>query len=564
MRIAAIDIGTNSVHMIVVQVRDDHSFEVVDREKEMVRLGAGGLGGRALTEATMRSALLALARFKRLADSHHVDEVIACATSAVREAENGREFLAEILHRTGIQTRVISGSEEARLIHRAAVYGVDVAGSAAVVIDIGGGSVELTLGRASRPRIAESLKLGVIRLTERFVRSDPINNRDERRMVRHIIAELAPVVTKIREQGVDRVIGTSGTILSLGALAGGATRQDRPDELRNLRVPVKQIRRLRRELAALDLPGRIALPRLDPRRADLAVAGSILLSTVLRLLGARELTLCDLALREGLALDYIDRNRAHIVRVDQFPDIRRRSVVELAERCRVEEPHTQQVVRMALTLFDQTAPLHRLGAREREWLEYGAMLHDVGVHISYPRHHKHSYYLIRNGDLRGFEPDEVEVMALAARYHRRGLPKRSHQEYGRLSAERRRTVRTLAAILRVAEGLDRSHAQSVASIEVVTGQQDCAVRVTPAGDTELELWAAQRNAGPLEELLGRVIRCELASAGSARGGMAAQVTPVARSLPDGRRRADLQSRGNRLRSVTPEARPGRVTSREWP
>ena len=184
MRIAAIDIGTNSVHMIVVQVRHDQSFEIVDREKEMVRLGAGGLGGRALTEATMRSALQALVKFKRLADSHDVDEVIACATSAVRESENGREFLTEIQQRTGIQARVISGSEEARLIHRAAVYGVDVAGSAAVVIDIGGGSVELTLGRASRPRIAESLKLGVIRLTERFVRSDPISRSDEQRMVR--------------------------------------------------------------------------------------------------------------------------------------------------------------------------------------------------------------------------------------------------------------------------------------------------------------------------------------------------------------------------------------------
>lgn len=562
MRIAAIDIGTNSVHMIVVQVRDDHSFEVVDREKEMVRLGAGGLGGRALTEATMRSALLTLAKYKRLADSHDVDEVIGCATSAVREAENGREFLAEILHRTGIQTRVISGSEEARLIHRAAVYGVDVAGSAAVVIDIGGGSVELTLGRASRPQVAESLKLGVIRLTERFVRSDPITERDERRMVRHIVTELTPVVTKIREQGFDRVIGTSGTILSLGALAAGAAREDRPDELRNLRVPVKQIRRLRKELTALDLPGRIAIPGLDPRRADLAVAGSILLSTILRLLEARELTLCDLALREGLALDYIDRNRAHIARVDQFPDIRRRSVVELADRCRVEEPHTQQVVRMALALFDQTAVLHGLGARAREWLEYAAMLHDVGVHISYPRHHRHSYYLIRNGDLRGFEPGEVEVMALAARYHRRGLPKRSHEEFGSLPGAMRRTVRTLAAILRVAEGLDRSHAQSVASIEVVLGQQDCVLRLTPAGDTELELWAAQRNAGPLERLLGRVIRCEPTKPAPARPASAAGDPALPPPAPDGRRRADLQSRGNRLRSATSAGRSNEAASGE--
>ena len=528
MRIAAIDIGTNSVHMIVVQVRPDQSFEIVDREKEMVRLGAGGLGGRALTEPTMRSALQALAKFKRLAESHDVDEIVAAATSAVRESENGREFLGAIRQRTGIQARVISGTEEARLIHRAAVYGVDVADGAAVVIDIGGGSVELTLGPAARPRLAHSVKLGVIRLTERFVHSDPITRRDERRMVSHITEELAPIVDQIRSRGFDRVIGTSGTILSLGALAAGEGRAIGSDDLRNRRVSVKHLRRLRKELTAVDLAGRLAFPGLDPRRADLAVSGSILLNTILRLIGARELTLCDLALREGLALDYIHRNRAHIAKVEQYPDVRRRSVVELAERCNYSGPHTRQVARMALALFDQTATLHGLGAREREWLEYAALLHDIGVHISYGRHHKHSYYLIKNGDLRGFEPEEVEMMALAARYHRRGLPKRSHDGYGTQPSSRRRTIRTLSAMLRVAEGLDRSHAQSVASIEVVSGGHDCLLRVIPAGDTELELWAAQRNVAPLESVLGRIIRCEIGAARRPRGAASRGVTPATR------------------------------------
>lgn len=509
MRIAALDVGTNSVHMIVVQVRPDHSFEIVDREKEMVRLGAGGLGGRALTEPTMRSALQALAKFKRLAESHEVDEIVAAATSAVREAGNGREFLAAVRQRTGIEVRVISGTEEARLIHRAAVYGVDVSDGAALVIDVGGGSVELTLGRGSQVRVAHSLKLGVIRLTERFVRSDPITRADERRMAGYMTEVLTPVTEKIRARGFARVVGTSGTILSLGALAVGAGRAVGSDALRNRRVSLKQLRRVRKELTAADLAGRLGMPGLDPRRADLAVAGSILICTMLRLLGARELTLCDLALREGLALDYIHRNRAHIARVEQYPDVRRRSVIELAERCNYSEPHARQVGRMALSLFDQTAAIHGLGAREREWLEYAALLHDVGVHISYGRHHKHSYYLIRNGDLRGFEPREVEVMALVARYHRRGLPKRSHAGYGDLPGARRRAVRTLSAMLRVAEGLDRSHAQSVASVSVAPGAHDCLLKLAPAGDVELELWAAQRNVAPLEAVLGRVVRCEV-------------------------------------------------------
>ena len=528
--------------MIVVQVRPDHSFEIVDREKEMVRLGAGGLGGRALTELTMRSALQALTKFKRLADSHEVDEVVAAATSAVREAENGREFLAAIRHRTGIEARVISGTEEARLIHRAAVYGVDVSDGAALVMDIGGGSVELTLGRASQVRIAHSLKLGVIRLTERFVHSDPITRADERRMVSHITEVLTPVTEKIRSRGFARVVGTSGTILSLGSLAVGAGRAVGSDELRNRRVSLKLLRRVRKELTALDLAGRIGIPGLDPRRADLAVAGSILVCTMLRLLGARELTLCDLALREGLALDYIHRNRAHIAKVEQYPDVRRRSVVELAERCNYSEPHARQVMRMALSLFDQTSAIHGLGAREREWLEYAALLHDIGVHISYSRHHKHSYYLIKNGDLRGFEPREIEIMALVARYHRRGLPKRSQAGYGDLSGARRRTVRTLSAMLRVAEGLDRSHAQSVSSVSVAPGAHDCLLKLAPAGDTELELWAAQRNVAPLESVLGRIIRCELdagkrrpSGRGTASTGRRRQ--PVASVAPGRGRRA---------------------------
>ncbi len=186
MRIAAIDIGTNSVHMIVVQVRPDRSFEVIDREKEMVRLGSGGLGGRALTDSSMMAALQVLSKFRRLAESHDVDEIVAAATSAVREADNGREFLTTVRQRTGIRVRVISGTEEARLIHRAAVYGVDVSDNAAVVVDIGGGSVELTRGTAAQIQVAQSAKIGVIRLSEQFVRSDPLTARDERRLVRCI------------------------------------------------------------------------------------------------------------------------------------------------------------------------------------------------------------------------------------------------------------------------------------------------------------------------------------------------------------------------------------------
>jgi exopolyphosphatase/guanosine-5'-triphosphate,3'-diphosphate pyrophosphatase len=509
MRIAAIDIGTNSIHMIVVQVRPDLSFEVIDREKDMVRLGAGGLDGRSLTPTAMAAALQTLSKFRRLAESHKVDEIIAGATSATREAENGGDFIAAVDRETGIKIKVISGSEEARLIHLAAAYGVDVGSTTACVIDIGGGSVEVTLGTATQLKVGKSFKTGVIRLTEKFVKSDPLEKRDERRLVKHVQREMQSYLTDLAGKGFERVIGTSGTILSLGALVLVAE-QGRVEEIRNQRVPAKSLHRLRKQLVEADLQERLRIPGMDPRRADLSVAGAILFDTILRGLGAEEFTLCDLALREGLVLDYIHRNQARIRKVDRYPDVRRRSIVELGERCNYWSEHAQQVSRLALSIFDQTRSEHRFGDREREWLEFGALLHDVGVHISYERHHRHSYYLIKNGDLRGFEPHETEIIALIARYHRQALPKKSHEGFTDLGPEHRRVVKGLSAMVRLAEGLDRSHAQAVAGIDLYPRRSDYLARLRATGDAELELWAAHRHVEPLEKMLGKTIRFELA------------------------------------------------------
>jgi exopolyphosphatase/guanosine-5'-triphosphate,3'-diphosphate pyrophosphatase len=545
MRIAAIDIGTNSVHMIVVRVRPDLSFEVVDREKAMVRLGAGGLDGKALTNDAVSAALQALSKFKRLAESHSVDVILAAATSATREARNGGEFLARIEAETGIRPRVISGAEEARLIHQAAVYGADVGSARAVVIDIGGGSVEITLGTATSIQAARSFKVGVIRLTERFVHSDPLSRREEQKLTKFVLSEIDRHCEQITATGFDRVIGTSGTILSLGSVAVAIAGGTPPGELRNLRVSAKQIRRLRKEIVALPLEQRLAIPGLDPRRADLVVAGAVLLDAILRRLGAEELTLCDLALREGLVLDYIRRNSKHIAQVDSIPDVRRRSTIELAERCNYYAEHAQQVARLALAIFDQTRAVHGLSDREREWLEYAALLHDIGTHISYARHHRHSYYLIRNGDLRGFHPDEIEVMGLVARYHRRGTPKRSHEEYARLPAGLRRTVRMLASILRVAESLDRSHTQTISGLDLRDRGEDVLLQLHTSADAELEIWATNRHLQPFEKLVGKPVRLEAAAS-----------TPPAPQVPEraAGHRTGSRGRGRRRTGTQPEGR----------
>ncbi len=430
MRIAAIDVGSNSLHMLVCRIRPDLSFEVIDQEKDMIRLGAGTLKSHAIPPASMTTAMQTLAKFRRLAESHGVDEIIAAATSAVREADNGGDFIAEARRQVGLRVRVISGTEEARLIHLAASYAVGTGQRRAVVIDIGGGSTEITLGTSARMEVGRSFKLGAIRLTERFAKHDPLSGADERKLVRHIRRETAGYLKQLKRRGFDRVIGSSGTMQAIGALAAGLGR--RAGDLRRVTVGVDSLHRLRKRLVDMTLEQRLKVPGLDPRRADLASVGAVLIDELLASLGADELTLSDCALREGLVLDYIKRNSAHIRTAERYPDVRRRSVVELGERCNYWAVHAQQVASLSLALFDATRELHGLGPPEREWLEYAALLHDIGIHISYESHHKHSLYLIQHGDLRGFDPQEIQIMALVARYHRQATPDKAHEDYAEL------------------------------------------------------------------------------------------------------------------------------------
>jgi exopolyphosphatase/guanosine-5'-triphosphate,3'-diphosphate pyrophosphatase len=522
MRIAAIDVGSNSVHMIVCRIRPDLSFEMIDREKDMIRLGAAGLDGKELTASAVAAAMQTLSKFKRLAESHGVDEIIAAATSAVRESENGGDFIAAVRREVGIRVQVISGSEEARLIHLAAAYAVGVGRRRSIVIDIGGGSTEITLGTAARVEQARSFRLGALRLTDKFGQSDPLSAKDERRLVRHIRRDAGAYLKSLVERGYHRVIGSSGTMLSLGALAAG---RRAADDVRNLRVSAKDFSKLRKRMTGLRLDERLQLPGLDPRRADLASVGVVLIDTLLGALKAKEFTLCDFALREGLILDYVRKNAAHIRKAERYPDVRRRSVVELGERCAYWASHADVVAKLALQTFDATQDKHGLGPREREWLEYGALLHDIGHHISYERHHKHSYYLIKHGGLRGFEPEEIEIIGLVARYHRQGTPRKSHEGFKDLSKDRRATVRLLGAMVRLAEGLERSHGQVISRLAFTTNDTGLLIRLHAQDNADLELWAAQRHAAALADLLDTPIQFELAPrSGRSRKARAARKT----------------------------------------
>ncbi len=506
MKLAAIDLGSNSFHATVVEVLTSGVFRVIDREKDMVRLGSGALASGRLSAAAMKRGIHVLRKYARLAESHRVHKVLAVATSAVREAANGDEFLRRIEREVGIRARVASGEEEGRLIYLGALHSVHLDGRA-LVMDLGGGSVELALGVGSDVERVVSEKLGVLRMSERFVRSDPISARDEARLADHVRQTIGPELDELRRAGYERLVGTSGTILALGALALGLEGERPEGTLHHVTVSRQAIREVRRRLVASDLKQRLRLPGLDPRRADILVAGAIVVDEILDGLGARDVLLCEWALREGILLDYI-HGRPRSLPGAPRPDVRRGSVQHLAERCRYDEPHARHVAALSLQLFDALQGLHGLPASARGLLEAAALLHDIGHVVSHTDHHKHTYYLVKNGGLRGFSPLEIETIALLARYHRQGRPRRRHEGFGTLPKRARRAVRALAGLLRLADGLDRSHRQVVRAVRVVENNGRVRLRCETRGNSDLEAWCGPGRAELLAACLDKPLRLD--------------------------------------------------------
>ncbi|MGE0480262.1 MAG: HD domain-containing protein [Phycisphaerae bacterium] len=511
MRIAAIDIGTNSVHMIIAHVAPDRTYDIVDREKDMVKLGAGTFRGGALDQRALDAGVAALRKFKTLIDRHGADVVLAVATSAVREAANGPAFLELVKRETDLRPRVISGIEEARLLHVAVRDVIDLTDRNALVIDIGGGSVELVVGNARSLPLAESVGLGVLRLRDHLGDADPLP-RDARKRLDALVREQAgPVIARGRELGFALAVGTSGTILDLGLAAHRARGNDRWMSPDGRVVPVEDLRELADRLASMSADERAAVSGIDAHRADTIHFGALLLVTLLDLAKADSIVLCDVSIREGLVLDHLS-NPAATRELRAEPgaqDVRLRSVLALARRAGHLTPHEQRVAQLALQVFDQTQTAHQFAAAERRILECAAWLHDIGRNIDFERHEHHAYYLIRYAGLRGFTEDELELIALAARFHRKAGPKPRHREYAALRPRGRRVVRVLAGILRLAEGLDRGHTQVVRFVRCDLTPQRLRVGVFAEADVELEVWAAQRKSALLARALDREVLVEI-------------------------------------------------------
>lgn len=502
MRLAALDLGTNSFHLLVAEVTRDGDVVPIVREKEMLRLGDVVSRDGFVPQADLERAVACARRMHLLAERAGAQEVLARATSAFRLAENGAQLVDRIEEATGIEVEVISGLTEARLIFGAIRASVMLEPSPALCFDLGGGSLEVMVGDAGGLRWSTSENLGVGRLTADLVRDDPPSKADRKRLRRHLVDALDPVAREVLALEPKLVIGSSGTLEDLAHMVAARRKEDVPVSLNQLTFTRDEFSPLHEEILSSTAEARRKMEGLDTRRAELIPAGSMFLDVAMELFEFDELTVSEWALREGIVLDAIRRHDP-----DDWSDdpraIRRASVTNLARRCNWSEEHARHVTRLALQLFDQTVALHELGDHDRELLEYAGLLHDIGEHVSTDAHHKHAAYLVKHGQLRGFSPDEVQILTAVVRWHRRGDPKPSEEHFGALNEVDRHRARTIAALLRLADGLDRGRCQVVTGVEARVTPEHVLVRVRPAGNVELELWGARRKRDLFERVFDR-------------------------------------------------------------
>lgn len=504
MRIAAVDLGSNSFHLIIADVHPDGSFTPVSGEKEMLRLGDVVSREGMITLEAADAAVATMRRFRLLAEAAGATEILACATSALRSASNGDEVLDRIEREAGINADVIDGLEEARLIFTAIRAAVTIDPSPAVCFDLGGGSLEIMVGDVGGLAWAASERLGVARLTAEFVRSDPIAEADRRRLRQHIVSVLGPRAIDAGEFEPKMAIGSSGTIEDLSHMIAARRDAKMPRTFHHLSFTRVELDELRDVLVESTSAQRKKLEGLDAKRIDLIVAGAELMSIAMELFDVSEMTVSEWALREGMVLDAVGRHDTADWSDDPFA-IRRSSVQSLARRCSWPEAHSRHVARLALDLFDQTRELHHLDDDDRELLEYGALLHDIGEHVAHEGHDRHAAYLVHHGNLRGLTPAAISVLTGLVRWHRRGDPKPNDDLVGTLDPDQRDRVRRLAAILRIADGLDRGRKQVVTGVQVRLGPELVLLHIRSDGDPELELWGARRKRELFERTFSREV-----------------------------------------------------------
>jgi exopolyphosphatase/guanosine-5'-triphosphate,3'-diphosphate pyrophosphatase len=528
-RLGAIDVGTNSIRLIVTEARPDGSYRLLDDEKEVGRLGRGFARTGRLSQKAMDSAAVVIARMKGIAEGYGVQQLRVVGTAAVREASNRAEFLMLLRDKAGVALEVISADEEARLAHLSVTHAFDLRRLAAAVVDIGGGSTEIVLSSGGIVEQVHTTPLGAVRLTEQFEGVADGAQRpfdDMREHMRRVLKERVskpPFLPHL-------VIGTGGTFTTLAAvaMARGHTLQDDANDpadhdadaaiagsVRGYELQRSVVNHILNWLRSMSPKARARLPGMSAERTEIIVAGVAIVDAVMQRLKANTLRVHDRGIRDGLILSMIHDIYPHAGAVAGKPPDRMESVRAFAERCNYEKAHSDHVAALALQAFDQiAAQLARTGqsiggesvgaggATARELLEAAGILHDVGYYINYEKHHKHSYHLIVHSDLPGFTHREIEIIASVARYHRRAGPKPKHSNFAKLSAADQQLVTRLSAILRIVDGLDRAHAQNVKKVRVELRKGTAWFIVDAAQEPAVDIWGAARKSALFLKVFG--------------------------------------------------------------
>ena len=511
--LAAIDIGTNSIHMVVVRI-DPHlsAFTIIAREKDTIRLGDREQKTGRLAPDAIERAIATLKRCKDLASSLDVHQIIAVATSATREAVNGAQFLQQIQQEVGLKVDLISGLEEARRIYLGVLSGMDFQNLPHIILDIGGGSTELILADNHDARFLSSTKVGAVRLTQDFITTDPISPQQFAVLRAYIRGMLERPVEELRQKlkvGEEvRMVGTSGTIEILMNLHAMEKLGEVPTPLNGYQLTRKEVRDLVKRLSTMNYGERFALPGMSDKRAEIILAGAVVLLESMNLLNQDKIVLCERALREGVIVDWMLSHGFIQDRLRFQSEIRQRSVKKIAKKYHVALASGERVAKFSLSIFEQTKNyLHNWTKTEKELLWVAAVLHNCGIYVNHGAHHKHSYYLIRNSEVLGYSENELEVIANIARYHRKSKPKKRHPDYIKLSEYQQLMVRQLSAILRIAVALDRRQIGAIADLECKYDPEYRTLHLhlfaaSPDDDCALELWSLDYKKPVFEEEFG--------------------------------------------------------------
>jgi exopolyphosphatase / guanosine-5'-triphosphate,3'-diphosphate pyrophosphatase len=486
-RLAAIDIGTNSVRCIVVEADGTAKFKVLDDEKATVRLGEGVIRDGAISREAWTRTMDALSRMKKIVDGYGVIGVETVATSAVRRAANGADFARAVFETLGLSIATISGEEEAELAAMSALHNFDMEGIRYALLDIGGGSAEVVKALGNHIDEIFSLELGAVFLTENFITTDPVSEKEYQRLRRQIRKNLKNFIPQ-ESMPVQCIIGSGGTVTSIAAMVM-AMRKEEYGSIHGYEVFRSDLVHLLAMLLRKDLKERKSLQGLNPDRADIIIAGVAMVNELMDHFNVNLLKINERGIREGLILKSLKKHK--LLADDPGQRSWRDAVVELARSCHHDEAHCRHVARLALEIFTPLAEPFDLGKKERQMLEAAAILHDVGYFISYSGHHKHTYHLVRHADLYGFTPREREIIAQVARYHRKSLPKKKHESFARLAPPDQLLVRRLGGILRLADGLDRRRNSIVNALNCALSESAFSVKVSGEGDFSVELFGGK-------------------------------------------------------------------------